>query len=229
MELKGLAKRLEGVRSHPDLEGVRTGSLAGLTIYLVRTGVGRGAGRAAEAVFAAFRPDASVCIGTAGGLMPALKIGDVVACTEVFGAEGGSHVADPRLLDAAVLAGARKGACLTVKKALVGPGEKAGAHEETGAALCEMEAAFVAEAASTASVPFLALKTVSDTVKDRLPDVSRFMDDRGNLDRKGMAGYLALHPDEAARSARFLRNAGRAVEVLTAVLLETVERLARNA
>jgi hypothetical protein len=152
----------------------------------------------------------------------------VAACAEVLGPKDVAHEGNPALLDAALRAGARKGRCLTVTRALVGPGEKAEAHEETGATLCEMEAAYVAEAAGRASVPFLALKTISDTVKDRLPDVGRFMDDRGDIDRKGLAGYLALHPDEAARSARFLRNAGRAVEVLTEVMVETLEGLARS-
>jgi nucleoside phosphorylase len=221
MELKGIGNRLENPGPHPALKDVRTGTWAGLTLHLVRTGVGRNAGRVARTTLDRIEADAVFCIGTAGGLSPRLKIGDVVVSTEILGPgpETVPLAADPILVEAAGGAGAVKGSCLTVEKALFTPEQKASALEETGAIVCEMEAAFVAEAAGRAGIPFLALKGISDTAKDSLPDVSRFMDDAGTIDRKRLAGYLAMHPAEAARSTRFLRNAGKAVEALTAVFL----------
>ncbi|MHC5037702.1 MAG: phosphorylase family protein [Planctomycetota bacterium] len=217
MELKGIGRHCESLHPHPDWARAQTGRRGGRILHLIRTGVGNAAGRAAEKAVGLLAPDILFTVGTAGGLAPPLKIGDVIA-VEAIRMQGEDPAeslhGDRNLLALAVKSGAKRGSCLTVPKPLSFPEEKAEAGRDTGALVCEMEAWFVAEAVRKLGVPFLALKAVSDTVKDRLPDVRRFMEPSGEMDGKKFAAYLALHPDEAARSARFVRNAKRAMALL---------------
>lgn len=223
-ELKGIAKGLESLREDGRLPGAKRGTIGDRELVLVRTGVGRAAKKAAREAIRAIRPDALLCAGTAGGLDAGLKIGDVVAAREVRFERESPRASAPALVEAALEVGAREGTCLTVPKPLCSPEEKAKAAKVHGATVCDMEAFHVAGPALAAGVPFLALKVVSDEARDRLPDAARFTDATGALDGLAFARHLALHPDEAARSARFLRNAGRAASRLAAAVLRLARR-----
>jgi len=219
LELKGIAKRLEGIRAHPAWDRARSGRLGETTVHLVRSGMGRAASGPAREAVATLQPGVLVCLGTAGALHPSLKIGSVVAALGILGPGNGDAPlsSSAALVEMAVRAGAVKGDAWTVASPLCTPESKREAGKRTEAAVCEMEAWHVARVAAEAGIPFLALKAVSDTVRDRLPDIGRFTDETGVLDAKRFGAYLAMHPAEAARSARFVLNARKASEALASV------------
>ncbi|MCU0722057.1 MAG: hypothetical protein MUC63_00305 [Planctomycetes bacterium] len=226
LELKGIGAGLEGLAEVPGFRGCRSGRLRGLEVFLVRTGIGRTAGDAAREAAERLRPSALLCVGIAGGLLPSLRVGSLVACPAVLGPGPGDEPSkgDPALLAAAESAGAVAGACLTVERPLASPEEKASAARERGAAVCDMEAWFAARGAGP-GVPFLALKCVSDALEDRLPDVSAFTDGEGRLRGGKAALHFATHPGDAARAAKFLRNASRAAKALAQGVLAALGRL----
>ncbi len=88
---------------------------AGSAALVCRTGLGRRAAEAAEAVLASFSAKAVLSVGTAGGLSPTLSAGDVIICERVSAlASASAHnvepgVADPGLLAAAMKAGEQAG------------------------------------------------------------------------------------------------------------------------
>jgi nucleoside phosphorylase len=227
LELKPVGKRLTGLGPHPALPGARTGSCAGVAVHLVRSGVGVAASTAVAEAIRVLEPDGLVCLGTAGGLVPGLRLGAVLASPTVLAPvpDGRRCESDPRLVRAALEAGASEAVCLTVERALFTPAQKTKAREERKAQLCEMEAWFAGSEATKAGVPFLALKVISDALNDALPDMERFMTADG-LDAKRAGAYLALHPDEAARAARFIRNARSGMEKLAEVFEALLVNLA---
>jgi adenosylhomocysteine nucleosidase len=229
MELKGIGRRLEGLAEVPGFHGARTGRIGKLEVLLVRTGMGSAAEAAAREAAARLGPEALLCVGIAGGLLPHLRVGALVAAPAVLGPRPGDEPAkgDAALVKAALEAGAVAGDCLTVERPLVTPEEKALAARERGAAVCDMEAWFAARGAGPA-VPFLALKSVSDTLDERLPEVSRFTGEDGKVRGGKAALHFALHPADAARAAAFLRNASRAAQALAEGVLRTLEALARE-
>ncbi|GEM_PF-680872 len=223
LELKGIARRLESPAPHASLPDCRTGSLGETTVHLVRTGVGRNAARAVDKALRALEPAFAVCLGTAGALTPALKVGDLVAAREVLLDGQPSRPCDPALVEEATKAGAREGACLTVARPLCLPEDKKQAGAAHRAHVCDMEAWHASGPALQRAVPFLALKAVSDGVKDALPDAARFTGPDGAVDGKKLARHLASRPDEAARALRFRRNAGLASAKLADVFCRMAE------
>jgi len=75
--------------------------IGGREAIVCRTGLGRRAAAAAEAVLGSFSPKVVLSAGTAGGLSPDLNAGDIVICDRVRAADGASpEDAEPVLADA---------------------------------------------------------------------------------------------------------------------------------
>jgi 4-hydroxy-3-methylbut-2-en-1-yl diphosphate reductase len=129
---------------------------------LQRTGMGPKRARSAAARAARTAADAVAVAGFCGALDPALRPGDLVVATEVRG-PGGS-VACP---SAALLAGALRRRGLTVHEGPVVSttrlvrGDERTRLAATGAIACDMESAWLADAA--AGRPFAVVRAVVDT------------------------------------------------------------------
>jgi adenosylhomocysteine nucleosidase len=76
----------------------------------------------------------------------------------------------------------------------VGRDEKLELAARWNADLVDMEAAAVARLAQLRSLPFRALRAVSDRVDDNVPDLGAFTDERGGFRESSFARYVALHP-----------------------------------
>lgn len=138
---------------------------------LVRTGVGpRRAARAMRRHLARRPPTAVLNLGLAGGLDPTLQAGDIVL---VDGWIDGA-VAAPTWVDELAERLRRggqaftRGPAMTVARPLWRPAQKWAAGEDTGAAVCEMEGAAIAEACARAGVPVAAVRVVLDPVERQL-------------------------------------------------------------
>jgi adenosylhomocysteine nucleosidase len=90
--------------------------------------------------------------------------------------------------------------------------------------LVDMEAATVAQLARSRSLPFRALRTVSDRVDDNLPDFSRFIDPRGGFRSGSFAMYVALHPWLIPATVRLGKQSKRASRVIAQALLQILRQ-----
>ncbi len=206
-------------------------------VVVLRTGMGAGARGEAGVVRAiqATRPSAVLSAGFAGGLDPALLVGDLVV---------GDPVVDPALpgdywpaagLAAAASAAARRagltlhaGPLLSVGKVeTTAAGKAAWAARRRGLAL-DMESACVARAAAHVSVPFLAVRVVSDAAADPLPDEPwRLVTADGRAPIHRAVRYLARSPASLPALVATGRRARRAALTLTAFLAAWLEQVGR--
>lgn len=229
-ELQGLVRRLEGVRSERVAGlSVLLGRIAGRETALVLTGVGRArAARAAAAARDALAPEEALSIGYAGGLRADLPMGTLVAATHVLSISGDPHdlaagEAPPaaraelaeegagrlgRIAARLPAAGFRSGGMLTVDWAVGAPEAKARLGARTGALCVEMETYEIASAfAGRARVS--ALRMVTDSASDPLPEALRAPPKREGRDLLRLSGAAARGPAAFARFARLSMLAAR--------------------
>ncbi len=142
-EVRPLARKL-GV---PFLKGTRSQIiLDGKNLALVRAGIGKDrAMEAAEKVVLEFRPEIIISAGLCGALVEDLKVGDIV----VSDFNDGKIFCSPRPL-------------LTYN-------EKLNAHREHSAVVVDMESEGVRIIAGKYNIPSIAIKVVSDGLKDDIP------------------------------------------------------------
>lgn len=206
-------------------------------VFACRTGIGRRAQQVAEAVIGTTAPRAVLSVGIAGGLRPGLSVGDVVVCTHVDhesyrrAPECVSVYCDDSLaaeaLGCAAAAGLRAtyGASLTVDEAAWGPAEKAALHSWKRHDIVEMESFWVGQAASRRGIPFLAVRTVSDTVHDQVHDTGALRED-GAFDPDAFQLWASANPDLADDWKVGMANARLAFANLAALLNRLLPRLA---
>lgn len=130
---------------------------------------GASARRAREhaAALAVSGVDGLLSFGVAGGLDPAFGPGSLLAPTAVTATDGAKIRCDPAWRErfAALMAGAEtvlSAEILGSEDMISNPGAKRSIFEASGAGAVDMESLAVAEAASAAGLPFLAVRTIAD-------------------------------------------------------------------
>ncbi len=202
-ELEALAGRLEsGSRDRRGGLLIRCGRLGGRPLSLAATGDGSEAAAAGLAELLAARDlVALLAVGVAGGLSPALGVGEVVVAERVF--EGADPATERRAPAwpgrGASLAGrARAGAAVSVPAILCTAAEKAELWRRLGApeaAVVDLESAAWARLAAARGLPWMVLRAVSDSAAEDLPlDFNRFRDERGRLRRRAVSLHAATRP-----------------------------------
>jgi uridine phosphorylase len=172
------------------------------------TGIGRDSTRIQMTGFLAAGPWKGVVAGGfAGGLDPALRLGDtVVECLPAT---------SPRTI-------------ATREFPVETATEKDALFRESGSAVVDMETAVIAEACATAGTPLVVVRTVSDPAETDLPVPFRVWFDL-ELQRPRvmpLLGYLLLHPRKTPAFARFVAGLGKARRNLAAAVENEVRRLA---
>ena len=187
-------------------------------VTVFHTGVGdtpAGRERLAHRLAAAGTPRLVISAGYAGGLSPALAVGDLV-----LGANHSSPALLARARDA--LAGERVhvGTLLTVPAAVEHAGDKAAFYGDTGAIAVDMETAWIADHCTAAGLPLLSLRVVSDAAGDDFPVPGRVLYDAVRQRPRYLAlpAWLALHPGHIRPFVRFVRGLGPARERLALAL-----------
>ena len=171
-----------------------SGSLSGVNIVLVQSGIGKVASALATALLIQqFKPDAVINTGSAGGFDAELNVGDVVISTEVrhhdvdvtaFGYEMGqvpqmpaAYTAHPELIRAAEQSIAALGVCNT-KKGLIATGDSficdpariAIIRQQFPTMLAvEMEGAAIAQVCHMLNTPFVVIRSLSDIAGKESP------------------------------------------------------------
>ena len=158
---------------------------------------GGGAPDLAERIRALISADVAglISIGIAGALDPALKVGDVVIATAVFGETRAS--ADPgwRGRLGARLPGARQGVIAGVDHMVVDAPAKAALRQATGALCVDMESHVAAGAAARAGLPFAAVRIISDAAGRALPRAAQVgMRPDGGVDLAAVIAALVADP-----------------------------------
>ncbi|HUF54406.1 MAG TPA: hypothetical protein VMR52_11630 [Dehalococcoidia bacterium] len=210
------------------IEGVRVSQ--GENAIVCQTGIGREqAQQAAAVVLSQYATSAVLSVGVAGGLAPGIEIGEVVICTHV---DHESHrqtdteqtiYADQRLFEVAqqvardVDLAVRQGTSLTVDEVAWGPAEKAAHHAWKSHDIVEMEGFWIAEASSRRGLPFLAVRAISDTHEDSLPNLGVMRPD-GSLDQEKFLTVLKERPETGAQLSAIAQNSRTAHTHLAAYL-----------
>jgi adenosylhomocysteine nucleosidase len=181
---------------------------------LICGGMGADAARrATEAIIQEFRPSHILSVGFAGALEPALKVGEIFEPCTVISASDGSRTD----------VGRGQGTLVSFD-AVAGLDQKTKLRDAYSAAAVDMEAAAVSQGASARSVPFAALKVVSDEAGFEMPPVEKFVNDDGSFRTVGFAFYVAVRPWLWGTTATLARNSARASRVLCRALEEYLSR-----
>ncbi|WP_455377717.1 5'-methylthioadenosine/S-adenosylhomocysteine nucleosidase family protein [Petrachloros mirabilis] len=201
----------------------------GRSYWLVQTGVGPRAAKAAATMLLNSVPVAMVIsAGFAGALVPA-GIGDLIIGTDissvfydgVWKRSAGPLACDGTALAYAKSAAAQLGISSQVGSVVSAPAVVCHAKDKqlisklTGAVALDMESAALAEAAKEQEVPFMILRTVSDLMSEDLPiDFNMFLGPGAC-----MSGLLELirHPSGLLGLVRLRRQSRLAADQLTAM------------
>ncbi len=219
---------------------VYRGKLRGKACLLVQTGMGKErAENATQFVLERYPVTAMISLGFAGSLIPDLTIGDVVVCSTIhcasgFEKDGGeveAYAADANLL-ALASSGLGDGSthfCLgssvTVPHLVSSPRRKEELSHEFPAQIVDMESYWIARMASTRRVPFIAIRSISDTLQHGLQPLDQILAPDGRLLWKRVVPYFLLHPQYLASVFTPFRNMQRAKRNLTAFISDLATRI----
>ena len=207
-----------------------TGKIDGVSVALVISGVGqKNAEAAAKVLIDVFAPKSICSAGYAGGLSSRLKQSDICIPEQVI------RASDRQVLDLSgsiprtTLPMPNKLTLLTVNDAAVSPEQKRTWHEQTGAALVDMETFAVAEVCRVREIPFLSIRVILDAAEDRIPsDITKILAglNKGTVRFSGtILGSLWSRPSMVLDLVSLKRRAFTATERLT---LFTVAELFRQ-
>ena len=167
--------------------------------------------------------EALLSFGVAGGLDAASRAGDVIVARDVIDMDGRSYPADAawrgRLVQILGPQGRTSVAdMLGVDAPLDTIVAKAQARRITGATAVDMESHAVAEAASKASIPFMALRAVADTHARALPTWSlAAIDSKGRVRMGYAVAGVCRRPEEIMRLPGLARDSRAARRALSRV------------
>jgi hopanoid-associated phosphorylase len=141
-----------------------------------------------------------ISFGVAGGLDPSLRTGDVVIATEVMAGASRWRTAaalSDELIHGAGLGGQRvvRGGLAGVEAVVAGRDGKAALRSETGAAAVDMESHIAAAYADAGTLPFAALRVISDPANRALPALAtNAIKPGGGIDLRKVLRGVARNP-----------------------------------
>jgi adenosylhomocysteine nucleosidase len=171
---------------------------------------GMGPARATLAVQAAMamKPvTALLSVGLAGACDPSLKVGDIVHAGVVVDSQSGERYSNPQFRQ-----------ILVSTPSIASIREKQRLYESYGAGAVDMEAATVARLAQAHSLPFHAIKTISDDATFELEELARFATQDGQFREAAFAAYSAVRPNLWPKLIHLAGNSNQAIQSLTAAL-----------
>jgi nucleoside phosphorylase len=144
------------------LLGERSENNHPISYFVSGVGAARTEKRLSELIASA-KPTTLIFTGTAGQLDPSVHVGQVMSPETWYFEEGKAHSVDRRLADE--LIGGELSVCgkgLTVARPVMRAQRRVDLWKETGARICDMEAAAAVKVAASKKIPCLAPKVVSD-------------------------------------------------------------------
>jgi adenosylhomocysteine nucleosidase len=195
-------------------------------LFAVPIGVGARLAGAAKAVALEYKQQAAIVAGTAAGLKPHLRPGDVLVAESVCNVSQTEGVeSDLALFQHALQCGARPvRRFLSVTQMLHTPEAKSGLSHIGDAA--EMESLAVMRLLSHEGIPVVAVRVVSDGEETEVPcDFERTLDSLGRLRLWRLFPQVVRRPWLLPDVVRFGLTSRRATMILARFLDHFVERL----
>jgi adenosylhomocysteine nucleosidase len=153
-----------------------------------------------------------ILAGVAGGLDPSLTVGEVI----LSGTDGPPWPKLPY----------RRGEIYTSDKIVFTPAEKQELFQRTGALAVDMEGEVVKQAATTAGVPLLMVRGISDTAEETVPpEVLGWVDAYGRVNRGSVALSLVKNPLLLPVAMRLGKQSKLAMERVADVVAEIAAAL----
>ena len=175
---------------------------------VVAGGVGaEAARRAAEAMIELYHPELVISAGFAGALDPALVVGDTLTPSQVIDAADGSRMDS----------GSGSGVLITFDT-VADAEQKARFASAFGAHAIDMEAAAVGKAAQAHGIKFLACKVISDSSRESLPPLAKFIGTDGRFQTGKFVRHIAVRPWKWAAVRRLAKDSMKAARALGLVL-----------
>lgn len=168
---------------------------------------GMGAVRATLAVQVALslKPVTSILsAGLAGACDPTLRVGDIVRAGVVIDARTGERFTNPLFSQT-----------LVTTSVITGSKEKQRLYESYKASAVDMEAATVARLAQAHSLPFRAIKSISDEASFEMQELAQFATADGQFREAAFAAHSVLRPHLWPKLLALAGNSKRAVQSLT--------------
>lgn len=216
----------------------------GLPITIVQSGVGGEKATAATGcLLKLFKIDLVISTGFAGGLRQGIKIGDLIIAKNALytkhtelaaGAlkEVSELPCESTFVRSAMDIGNEKGLkihegnIVTVDELVAQSKAKMFLGKNCSALAVDMETAFVGQAASSAGVPFVAIRSISDDVADDIVlDYKRFVDERGNVKLRSAVSQIFHIVPRFIYVKRMHRKAKAASNTLAAFLPHFINSL----
>jgi adenosylhomocysteine nucleosidase len=215
-------------RCHTFLE--HAGRINERDIIIAETGVGCAKAASATAdLLKIFEPKWVVSAGFAGALREDLRRGNVVMPNRVTDVDGNELEVDFKVDPAIVEAtkGLHAGRLVTVDHLIDTPEEKEQLGQQHDAIACDMETFAVAQACKQASVRFVSVRVISDTLSDRLPpELGSLLKQPSLAGRLGAAtGAVFKRPASVKDMWKLRSTATKASETLAKFLAGLIPQL----
>lgn len=188
------------------LDFARVGRLHGQPVALVANGPGsKLADEAVEIVRNHVEVDVLVSTGFCGALRADLQVGDIFAATEVVGVGPAQIPSSHKIF--------KTGKLLSVDRVVSTAAQKAKLAPQADAV--EMEAASVAMRALQYSVPFFAVRVITDASNDSFPlDFNRLRSTDGHFSRAKILGAALRRPSVLPELIQLSKTTKRAAQAL---------------
>ncbi len=207
---------------------------------LVQTGMGKErAENATRFTLEHYPVTAIISLGFAGALAPELRIGDVVVCSALLcapGTEQKEEKLEPLAPDANLLSLASQGSGDGATRFCLGSGvtvlqlnssiqKMQGLSETFHADIVDMESYWIARIASARQIPFIAIRSISDTMQDGVQPFDRILASDGKLLWKKAVRCFLLHPQYLMNVFTMFRNTRPAKRNLAAFIGQLVTKI----
>jgi len=209
-------------------------------VLLVKTGMGKErAENATKFMLERYPVSAIISLGFAGALAPELSIGDVVVCSTLHCAHksedkwvsAGLCVSDEHLLSLAsqdmgdIAARCRLGSSVSVLQLESGTKKLQGLAETFHAHIVDMESYWIASIASARQIPFIAIRSISDTMQESVQPFDRILAPDGRLLWKKAVFCFITHPQYLINTFTLYRNVRIARKSLFACVRQLVSKM----
>ncbi|HEY0257391.1 MAG TPA: hypothetical protein VGC39_08105 [Candidatus Methylacidiphilales bacterium] len=200
------------------------GNLGERQVLIAQVGMGqKSAEENTQAIFHYFRPRAFILAGYGGALMPQLKVGQVIMSSNYTSEE---VVPFLKLLSGFDFAG------FCTSDELADTKEKRDKYARSSHnQVIEMETAAVVDVVRERSIPFIALRVISDDYQQVLPAralAAGFNAKEGKATPLRLLGYLATHPGDISPFRKFVAGLAPARRNLTNFLRQLNDELPRG-
>jgi adenosylhomocysteine nucleosidase len=199
---------------------VYRGRVGRASVVATLTGIGtRAATRAAEQLLDAEPLDRLIVVGIAGGVGPALAIGDIVVPTLVI--DGASGEAFPP----APLAGLRASGLLQTSDEFLAEPDRVASLEARGVVAVDMETASVAAVCVRRACPWSVVRAISDRAGELPKEILGLVKPDGSPDLSAAARYVLRDPRRLLSLITLGRDSARAASAAAHVAVRACAEL----